>query len=410
MAKITKIKEKLNFEKIYFYSILLFAFTLPLSRAAVSFFVILLPIIWIFEGNLKEKFSNIKINKALFFLSIFLFISFLYIFVSDDKKIALNITRLDLYLFSSYIIYTSLKKQYIPKIINAFLFGMFISEIIAYGVYFEIWHFKNATPEYPSPFMFHIDYSIFLAVSAIILLNKIISNKYQIKEKIIYLLFFITVTGNLFISVGRTGQVAFLVAIVVMFILHFKLHIKSILASVILIFIILFSAYNLSPNFQKKVFQANNDIEKMLSKNLSSSWGIRVSYWILTYNIIKEKPFGNGLGDYVLAIKNELQRNENRYKNYKLDKKFLTTNHPHNQYLLILLQMGFIGLILFIISIYYLYKNFLAVKDEEFKQISTLFLVIYTVGFFAEPLLIKQFTLALFSLLVGLFLNAKKNL
>jgi len=59
MNSIMSIKDKINFEKFYLYATLFFAFTLPLSRTAVSFFILLLPIVFILEGNFKSKFKLI---------------------------------------------------------------------------------------------------------------------------------------------------------------------------------------------------------------------------------------------------------------------------------------------------------------------------------------------------------------
>ena len=56
---IQKIK-KLSYERVYLYTIIAFAFVMPLSRAAISFFIILLPLIWIIEGDFKRKFEQIK--------------------------------------------------------------------------------------------------------------------------------------------------------------------------------------------------------------------------------------------------------------------------------------------------------------------------------------------------------------
>jgi len=75
--------------------------------------------------------------------------------------------------------------------------------------------------------------------------------------------------------------------------------------------------------------------------------------------------------------------------------------HPHNQYLFILLQMGAIGLILFLYMIYQVFN--LKIDNPEIKELSVLFGVIYFVSCIPEPLLAKQFTIGLFVLFIGLF-------
>ena len=395
------LKQRINFERIYYYLILLFAFTLPLSRASVSAFSILLPLLWFLEGNYKEKWLIIQKEKSLIFLLLFIFVNLLSVLWTQNMDDAYRPLRMFMYLGSAFVIATSLDKKHIYTIITAFLYGMLISEIIAYGVYFELWQFKHATPQNPSPFMFHIDYSVFLAFTSILLLNRLVSKIYSLKEKIFIALFFITVTGNLFLSIGRTGQVALIVAIVVMSILHFRLSFKTLFLSSIFLVVLYSLAYFSSPNFKARVTLAQNDITKVLHSNYDSSWGIRALFWRTTANIVIENPFGVGIGDFKDATKDELQKEKYNTLISAQTKKFMSHNHPHNQYLLILLESGFVGLIAFFAFLFYFIR--LKIEDVELKELSLLFITIYSISFLAEPLLLKQFTVALFALFLGLF-------
>ena len=380
--------------------IVAFAFILPLSRALISLIIILLILFWLLEGDFKNKLRKIKENRVLLSFALFLLwgmiISLFSIYTEDISRTL----RLNLYLLGIFVIATSIKKEQIPTIITAFLSGMFISEIIAYGVFFELWTFKHATPTNPSPFMIHIDYSVFLAFSSILLLNRLFSPLYSLKEKLFLSFFFLTVTGNLFLSTGRTGQVAFIAAIFVLSIIHFRFTLKSLLVSALLLTTIFFTAYSLSSSFQMRIGNAVSDISKMKDNNLNSSWGIRVAFWITTFDAFQEHPMGYGLGGYRVATAKEIEKHEYPFLNNS-SKAFMSDAHPHNQYLLVLLQSGFIGLLLFLNVIYQLlvYK----IKDKEIKEISVLFTTIYFVSCLAEPLLIKQFTLVLFVLFIGLF-------
>jgi len=129
--------------------------------------------------------------------------------------------------------------------------------------------------------------------------------------------------------------------------------------------------------------------------------GVRSIYWLVTYNILKENPFGAGLGDFENVVAVELLKDKYKFLTAET-KTFMSHMHPHNQYLLILLQMGVIGIVLFIYFIYQIFN--LKIKNIELKQLSILFILIYTIGFFGEPLLNKQFTLSLFALFIGLFI------
>lgn len=393
------LKNKMNFDKFYYYATVVFAFSMPLSRAAISFFVILLPLMWILEGNYSKKYLQIKSNKVLLSVIGFIVFSCFSFFFSTNTELALNILRLNSYFILIFVIATSINKKNIHSILSAFLCGMFISEVIAYGVFFELWEFKNATVENPTPFMRHIEYSVFLAFTSILLLNRLFLKYYNFRNKLLIFLFFISVVGNLFLSKGRTGQVALIIGITVLMIIHFRISIKSILLSILLIIMIFFSAYQSSNTFKERLNKTIKEIDRIKNMDLRSSIGIRISYWIITKDVVINNFFGQGIGDYKLAIKEEV--NQNKYKNIKIDKAYLPEHHPHNQYLLILLQMGFIGLFLFFYIMYNIFK--LKIQNNDFKEISLIFLVIYFVSCLSEPLLIKQFSLSLFCLFVGLF-------
>ncbi len=399
--------KNINYNKIFYYSILSFAFILPLSRAGISFFSIFLPILWLADKNIKTKLQQLKSNKLILAISIYLLFSILSSLWSSNVEQTLNIIRLNSYWVLIFVISSSVKKEQVPTIISSFLAGMFVSEILAYGVFFELWHFKYATPQNPSPFMFWIDYSVFMAFTSILLLNRILSKNYDLKQKILFSMFFISVTGNLFLAIGRTGQVAFIAGVFVMMIIHYRLSIKSLFLSFILLGTIFTTAYQLSNSFKIRVNAGINDIKQIKNMDLNGSWGIRVAYWITTFDIVKEQPIlGVGIGDFKDETAKVLTNQNYNYLT-KETKEFMKINHPHNQYLLVLLQMGIIGIFIFLYLIYQILK--LDIKEKEIKELSILFTTIFFVSCFAEPLFLKQFTISLFMLFIGLFIASSNK-
>ena len=391
----------LNFNMYINYVAVAYAFILPLSRAGISLFSIIFVLLWIIEGNFQEKWEKIKNNKVLFSFLLFIGFSIISIIWTDNLSDAKKPLRMLTYFFVLYVLATSIKKSYINHIITAFLLGMFVSEVISYGVYFEWWQFKAATPQNPSPFMYHIDYSVFLAFTSILLLNRVFSTRYTHKEKILLLVFFVTVTGNLFIGIGRTGQVAFIAGVIVMSVIHFKLSFKAILISILVLFSIFTLAYNVSDNFNARVNQGLGDVQKIKDMDFKSSWGTRVAYWITTFEIVKENPLiGKGIGDYLDVSKNEIEKV--KYNPEKFSKKFISTHGPHNQFLLIALQTGMLGLVIFFYFIYtYLH---LPIENREWKETSILFMTIFSASCMADTFLLLQFPVSLFSLFVGIFI------
>lgn len=159
------------------YLILIYAFILSFPVGLKTPVLVLLILLWLTD---KERFNSnlIKINHIFLMMSIFL----LYIIISSIwseaplKEILVSIIKYWYYL-PMFIIYKYLKKEYIFYSMSSFLLGMLVSEIISYGIIFSLWEVRLGTPENPSMFIHHIQYSIFLSFSAIVLFLKLFMKK-----------------------------------------------------------------------------------------------------------------------------------------------------------------------------------------------------------------------------------------
>jgi len=207
------------------YIIVLYAFFIPLSLDMIRIFAPLIIILWFVQGEVKSKIALIK--KESFFLSIgvLLFILLLSLLWTDIDNIKFGIKYITRYwyLLPMFAIYTSIDKKFIPITLSAFLAGMFIGELVSYSIFFEFIHIEGINHKDPSPFMHHTLYSVFLVFTAGILLNRMITSE-SIKHNIIYGIFFTTITANLFINSGRTGQFLFLFVLVSVLLGHYKIQ------------------------------------------------------------------------------------------------------------------------------------------------------------------------------------------
>lgn len=394
---LTKFRE-LDFSQYINYIALAYAFILPLSRAGIGILTALLILFWILDGNFKQKFNLYKKNNVILALVFFLGFNILSLLWTDDVYEAVRVMKRYWYLFPIFVLMFSIKKEYIFKILSAFILGMFVSEVIAYGVFFEWWSFAHATVENPSPFMHHIEYSVFLALTALILLNRIF-NFYTLKYKVLYILFFITVTGNLFLTAGRTGQLAFIIGLFTLAILSFKNKLKAFILFVFVSVLVLTVAFNVSSTFKHRIITGKDDLVNVVKKeNYCTSWGMRVGAWIISKDIIVQHPLlGMGTADNMKEF------------HHLIDTKYPsmtcmhgTFKHVHNQYLQIWTALGLIGLLMFLWIFYALGK--MVIKDKELSSIKYIYISILFFAFIPEVLFSRQFSLALFALIVGILL------
>ena len=230
---------------------------------------------------------------------------------------------------------------------------MFISEIVSYGVFLEWWTTKHSSPGMPTPFMHHVPYSIFLVVTIFLLLGQILNKKISQSLRIFEAIFLFSATINLFINGGRTGQLAFIAGLFVFVWSYFGAKLRYMFGTMLILVSLFFTAYQFSPVFHDRVHQATLDVKKIQNNNLNSSWGSRIAMKIVSFDILKEHPFvGVGIGDTKEVYIDTLDKVE--FKKYDFTKN---VHHVHDQYLQIMLQTGLLGLIPFILFIWFLFKS-----------------------------------------------------
>jgi O-antigen ligase len=368
-----KIKN-INYETSINYLILFYAFCLPISRAGVAFATIMLMLLWILQTDYKRKFEEIRHNYLIVAIFVFILYSALAITWSSDKLFALEYIKKYYHFLIIPIIYTSLKKEYIDRVFSAFLLGMLISEITSYGIFFELWTKAGVSPHDPSPFMDRSNYSTYLAFTAFILMHKIIYTK-DLKWRVVYGLFFIFSTSNLFINGGRTGQFAFLIALCFIGFLSFENKIRATIGTVLLATVIFSAAYTISPVFKDRFDYFIEDTSQMLyEQEYKGGFSYRVALWktgleASTNNLL----FGTGIGDEALYAKQILDK----YKVENLYGSVHTENYIdfHNAFIQYLVQLGITGFLIFLSIFYFLAR--LKIKEKMYKNLHILFLILY---------------------------------
>ncbi len=409
-------------QKLLQYSFILFAFTLPLSRGAFNFFFALSLLFWLLEGNFKYKIATIKERKILW---VFLLIALLTMlsalfshsyhngFLANGEKSILRVVITHYFLVPLIIVImaTSIQKRTLQLAISAFLLAIFISEIASYLVFFhliDVDYFKSihiiykfSSVENPSPFMQHIEYSVYLSIAILFMLQQLIlSRNFWVRAFI--LLFFISATINLFINGGRTGQLIYIFAMLTYALSYFRFHIKNIIATLFAIAAIVFLAYNFSSTFHKRIHEAVMNIEQMQKGNFDTSWGSRVASNIVTLDYLTSSPkrflFGAGAGD----SKREYLEHAKEHFAPNYYKAVAHLAHTHNQYLEYWLDGTLFSLLLFLL--YFILLLRLNVP-KEYKPLLNAFAVAVAIAAMTDVPLFRYQPAMLIMFLTGYFIK-----
>jgi len=353
----------------------------------------------VISPNLKERLTKLVKDRLVILSVIFFFVHVLGLLWTEDIEWGLIIVRkMAKFLIFLPILFSVIRLKDFSFYILIFLISMFIVEVVSYLVYFEIIDkFLKARIDNPTPTMSHISFNPFLAISIYICLHEILFNKLISKERIIfYSLLAIMMSITMFITEGRAGHIAFFIVFGLLFIQYFGFKkIRSYLALTILIPLIFYGAYELSPNFNKRVNETIKNASLFYSGELkNTSIGQRIVFSLNSLDLIKDNVMlGVGTGDYpreYLAI--------NKINSPNIP----PTVNPHNMYLLVTAQTGILGL-LSLISIFIYQINYAIKKsDERYKNIALALPIIYLVIMFSDSYLLGHFTTVLFIFLSSL--------
>lgn len=371
------------------YLFVLFAFCLPLTTAGVSITFALIILLWIIDGKFSQKWHIVKTNPVA--LSI-VFFTVLHIIGFIWTTNPINGFKTYLLLLIPVMI-TSLERKYIPHIFSSFIIAMTLSEVVSYSKILRHWDELSAIdPTQFAPFIGHITYNPFLAFTIVILIVFLIHKRANKKYKILMSLFIVTMTLNMFFTGGRAGQIVLFLLLTIVVIYYFQFQKMKMLVLLLTIPLLYTFFYITNPAFQTRTNLAVENI-KNYHNDPNTSLGLRITFALNSWELFKEEPLiGHGSGSFEKAYE---QINTERTPN------IITTSNPHNNYLLIMVQFGIVGLIVFINIFYQQIRFFFTSPPDEYRVLRLILPVMFMVICLSDSYLFGHHTQAMFALFSG---------
>ena len=380
-------------DRVYQYLFIAALFLLPITVLGNNIAIWSITLIWLFSGNYFEKFQQIKNNKLALASIAFFLIHLLGLLWTENLDWGLEIVRKMLpFLLVLPIFLTITKKENADYYIGAFLIAISISESFSYLIWLGIIEpFKYATLANPTPLMSHISYNPFLAFAFYLVIDKLFSkNKLNSYMRSIYTFFAITMTVNMFITGGRAGQVMFFAAIILLALQHFRhSQIKALITSMVLITIIIITAYNTSTIFKDR-FEDIHEHYIDYDDHPNTSIGQRMTFVVNSFELYRAAPLlGQGTGDFP---------NEYKKINSINSPTVRTTVQPHNMYMLILAQLGIIGISILAWMFYQQFRIALASKVQLVNNVGIAIPTLFLIIMWSDSYLLGHYTSNLFIL------------
>lgn len=395
----------LQLEIQYFLCVLL-ALTLPLSVSVNSLIILLLFINWIvFTAFKKESFSA---HPTVFLFLVLFTVYFLRVVVLDDFILE-SLKKLEKYL-SLFVIPVSiaflpgfLTKSKLSKILFAFIFSTFVICILSFRNGIDILLVGNNNArliEFSKVSLIHRPYlgmyCAFAAFCAAYLFN---SSKNKIAKflYVVSILFFILYTYLIFAKMTIVSLIIIGIFILLLILYHGKK--KKLLATTSVLLVIgiatLINNNERIQDYTLKILQFKDLSFKNYDKAIASSINARYRIWNCSVDLLKKDNnwiMGAGPGAYQDKL-NECY-NERKWT-WHVANRF----NPHNQFLQSWLDVGLLGLLLFIgiltTSFYH------AVIRRKYLWLS--FIILFALSCLPESMLAAQKGIVFFAFFNSLF-------
>ena len=336
-----------NLKNFFF---ILLGFSIPISVAFTNILIVVYSLTWIFEGDFSKKIKEIKSVKwisSLLLLISFYFLGMLYGDMHNDYIYVIK--RVLLLLFFIPIVISELKPKTYILALHAFLISNLTSAIVAVGINYDFINpiFDNSAI---TAFLKYNYHNILLSFSA--LLSFLMFLKSKSKYSFLYIVLILIYSFSIFNEAGRAGQLTFNVFFVCYAIFLLRSQFKFSILIILFLIIINFFSYKNSSIFKHRVDHlthiVQNDGQKKNKNSVEKD--IRYLFTKTGLELIRKKPiFGYGTGSFSSVFKLETETS------YDLNKH----KTPHNNYLYILFELGFIGLIFFLSIFYFQIKELL---------------------------------------------------
>jgi len=410
-----------NISLLLNYLFILYAFTLPMAFDIEKIIFKLILILYLFSGNLKEKLLFILKNKIFQAMLLFISLYAIWIFGSEHKNLAIEKIKIFfhyVFLFPIYI--TSIRENFKEKILNGFLFAIFISEIISYTMLFNI---KFSFIQYTGfganvPFFYsYSQYALLLSLSLGLVLYKILSQQITKLFYVIYSIFFILSSMNIFILDSKLGYGLYFISILTVLLYLSRHNISKskiiILSTVIIISVTI--AFNFSHIFSGRVHKILSDIHFAYKEHtFKGSTGKRLAWNIYGFKVYLQHPlFGVGTFDHIDLVIKELEPIQPKPVKYETDllifnnKIMPVMSTLHNEYLDHLIQFGPLGLIVLFYLFYTIYKA--PATSSSFKLLKYLLLVNIILYCFVNYFFVLNQLVKIFFFLIALTIPTFKT-
>lgn len=405
-ARFLNIYQKIDSDLIIYYISFIYIFGIvyqSVSKIPLTFGIVFTTFFWLIKPNYGQKWQLLKQNKSHLAIIVFYFLMLISALWTENTHNFGRLIQLKLSLLLTTLVWSSTKLSR-KQIYNLLLF--FIS---IFAIHLGIDHlysiFSNLAYDAHECSIITPNRKHYLGLLTIFSFG--ISTFFAInrdkKYRVLYVLFALLFLYNIFHIGARIHLVSFAILFIWLLglMIKSKLKPKQIIISVSTILIIGFGFIFESERIQYKINETKDEVIKIFNDNHEKNMNPRMYIWPSSLEVIKDNFWlGCGLGDGQNELNKKTDRIETLFWINGVNTKLSDKNiNSHSQYLEILTQTGFLGLIVFLYAIYFSIKNR--------TELTTIFLIIVCFSMLTESILERQIGVVFFAFFFS-FLNQKQ--
>lgn len=320
-------------ETVGLYSLIASCFFIPFSSSLMGATTILALVCWILSGKIAELPHLLRSDKLVFLATTLFTLLIAGVFYSPAETAeALSILKKyrELLLFVMALSYLGGRQEKAALAGNCYLAGSILLLSVSYAMYFGL----IPTEKFGYSTVYHITHSFFMAILAFWSLQRLINGA---SYRFFWVFILCATAINLFyIAPGRTGMLVSITLLILTVFQH--LSPKKILLGLLVCGAVITAAFFTSHNFSSRAHEAIGEIQNYQPGSSRTSLGMRFDWWYNSITLIKEKPlFGHGTGSFETAQSRLIKGT-----------KTMKSDNPHNEYLLLGVQVGLVGVALYL--------------------------------------------------------------
>ncbi len=252
----------------------------------------------------------------------------------------------------------------------------------------------HGTPRDASVFKDHITQNILMAYAAFVFSLKAKLATDWRHRALLAALATLAIINIVFMVQGRTGY--FILPVLAAYFGFLTLRWRGVLVGTAAFLVLALAAYAWSPSFHKRMDEAGREsVGWVHGRDKGTPVGLRLEYYKKSLAIFARHPFfGVGTGGFAVAYKNEVAHTT-----------LAPTTNPHNQFVLIAVELGVVGLAGFLYLLYRQWDTASRLASPD-KALARALLLTFVTGCLANSLLIDETERMFFITLTAVFWSA----